>query len=234
MAKHIVSILVLVSVLVSLLAIGSTAPAQNNPSNPCGSKGQTFYVNDPMKRNTITFRSEAPLEDIVGTSNVITGKIVFDPTDADKGGMAKLVVASNSFTTGIPLRDEHLAGGPWLDAENHPQITLDIKKVNKVETVSQSDMAATYSMDLSGDLTIRGKTNPVSFVARVTYLKESEMTQKKMAGDLLAVRAEFEVSLSAYEISGPPGMGLMGTKVSDMIEVSVSLIGSNAPPETAD
>jgi polyisoprenoid-binding protein YceI len=223
MAKRFVSLLV----VTAALTISSLALAQN-PCNPCGKGGHAFHVNDPMNRNTVTFRSEAPLEDIVGTTTAITGKIVFDPMNPDKGGMAQLMVSAAGFTTGIPLRDEHLASPYWLGAEKHPNIILDLKKVNKATSVSKGEGTATFDLDVSGELTINGKTQPIQFVARVTYLKESEMTKQKMDGDLLAVRAEFDVSLAAYGIAGPPDMALIGSKVGEDITVSVSLMGTNA------
>jgi len=213
--------------------MGSAAFAQN-PCNPCGKGGHTFYVNDPRGRNTISFTSEAPLEDIVGTSNQITGKIVFDPMKPDEGGTAMLSVPASSFTTGIPLRDEHVAAAPWLNSGEHPEMTLNINAVNSVKAVSKTDESASFDVAVMGDLSIAGKSNPVTFTARVTFLKESEMTKKKMDGNLLAVRAKFSVSLAAYGIAGPPGMDLVGTKVGEDIQIAVSFVASDAAEMAAN
>ena len=49
--------------------------------NPCHAKfGTVFFVADPMKRDQVTFLSEAPLEDIVGSSNEISGYFAFNPS----------------------------------------------------------------------------------------------------------------------------------------------------------
>lgn len=224
MVKHLIAL----CVVVSLVAMGSLALAQKNPCNPCAQGGHMFHVDDPMKRNTITFKSEAPLEDIIGTTNDITGHINFDPRNPSKGGKATFIVATASLTTGIPLRDEHLAGEAWLNAAKYPKITLDIKKVNKVTLVKEGQGSATYDADVTAELSVKGKTLPVSFVARITYLKESEQTKTKMPGDLLAVRARFNVDLTAYGLMGPPGAGLIGTKVGQSIEVSVSVVATNS------
>jgi len=62
-------------------AMMTTAAAQKDPGNPCGHKnGMMFHIDDPMSRNSVTFKSTAPLEDIVGTSNEITGYIQFNPS----------------------------------------------------------------------------------------------------------------------------------------------------------
>lgn len=224
MVKRLVSL----CVVVSLLAVGPMAMAQKNPRNPSAPKGQMFHVNDPMKRNTVTFKSEAPLEDIIGTSNDITGHINFDPRNPNEGGKAKFTLAAASLTTGIPLRDEHLAGAAWLDATKHPKITLEIKEVKKVTVVKEGEGSATYDVDVTAELTVKGKTNPVSFVARVTYLKESEATNARMPGDLLAVRAKFNMDLASFGITGPPGAGIVGTKVGESVEVAVSVMGTTS------
>jgi polyisoprenoid-binding protein YceI len=192
-------------------------------------KGAVFHVQDPMGRNTVTFKSEAPLEDIIGTTNQVTGKIVFDPEHPEKGGHGELTVLAAAFnTTGIPLRDEHLQGADWLNAGKYSEITLKIDKVKDVKEVQSSAASATYELYVVGELTLRGKSKAVSFPARITYLKESEATKQKMPGDLLAARASFQVALADFGITGPTGAGLIGSKVGETIEVEVSLIGSTA------
>ena len=119
--------------LLAVMMIHSSAQAQSNPCNPCSKKGTMFHVQDPMGRNSVTFKSAAPLEDITGTSNKITGYISFDPNNPDKGGHGKLTVPVASLNTGIPMRDEHLQGAEWLDAGTYPEITLEITKVKKVK-----------------------------------------------------------------------------------------------------
>ena len=231
----------------------STAFAQGNPCNPCGGKaknpcnpcgdkaaikvkvpavnpchakmGTVFHINDPMSRNTVTFKSEAPLEDIVGTSNQIVGYIVFNPKKPKDGLVGEINVPAASLTTGIPLRDEHLQQTEWLDASAHPMISMVFDKASGVKTVKSSDEFTTYEMDVSGRLTIRGKTKNVSIPIKVTFLTESEKTQAKMPGDLLACRATFDVKLKDFGVKGFDGV--VGSKVGDTISVSVSVIGTN-------
>lgn len=192
--------------------------------------GTTFHVQDPMGRNAITFKSLAPLEDIVGTTNQITGQIVFDPLKPDKGVHAKFAVPVASLNTGIPLRDEHLRSADWMDANGYPEIGLVVDTIEKIEPVKTSDEAKTFDAVVSGTFSMRGMSKAVSFPARVTWLKESEMTQKRLPGDLLAVRAGFEIALEDFGVTGPKGAGLVGSKVGKTITVEVNLMGNTAPP----
>ena len=205
-----------------------------NPCNPCGKAGTVFHVNDPMGRNSVTFKSQAPLEDIIGTTNQITGYINFDPQNPDKGGHGKLTVAVASLNTGIPLRNEHLLGADWLDASKYPDITIEIEKVKDIKKVKSTKGSATYDVTIVADLSIHGKTRRVDVAGRITYLKESEQTRTKLAGDLLAMRATFAVNLNDFDITGPKGSGLIGSKVGETIEIEVSVLGSTSEAMAAN
>lgn len=195
--------------------------------------GSTFYVQDPMGRNAITFKSLAPLEDIIGTTNQISGHIMFDPAHPDKGVHAQFAVPVKSLNTGIPLRNEHLQGADWLNGEKYSDIGLVIDTIKKIEIVKSSDASITFDAVVSGTFSMKGKEAPVEFPARVTWLKETEMTSKRLPGDLLAVRAQFEVALKDYAVTGPQGMGIVGAKVGETITIEVNIMGNTAPPASA-
>ena len=199
-----------------------------NPCNPCAKGTVHFHVDDPMNRNSVTFRSEAPLEDIVGTTTKITGYLAFDPMKPLKGGHGELTIPVASLNTGIPLRDEHLLSPDWLDAAGHPNITLHIKKLSNITPVKTTADFQTFDVTLVGDLMFHGKTSQVTVPGRLTYLKESERTRQKMPGDLLAARASFSIRLADFGVTGPKGSGLIGSKVGETIGIEVSLMGSSA------
>ncbi len=242
-------------VLVAVLLVTASPPwAQENPCNPCGPKkaanpcggkatamaampavnpchakhGTVFYIADPMGRNTISFTSQAPLEDIIGTTNQIAGYVVFDPKNPIKGGRGQLNVSTASLKTGIPLRDEHLQGKDWLDAKKYPSISLGIESVKDVKTVKETASYKTYELEIEGSFSLHGKTKRIKAPARMTYLPESEQTRQKMPGDLLAGRASFDVALTEFGIKGFEGV--VGSKVSETINVDVSFMASNKNP----
>jgi len=205
------------------------------PVNPCHAKmGKVFYVSDPMQRNQVTFESIAPLEDIVGTTNAIHGYAVFNPSAGRRGVRGKFVVPVKTLNTGIPLRDEHLKSGMWLDAENYPDLTFKVDEVRNARQVKWSSEFQTYNMTLVGPFTIHGVTKEVEIPARVTYLRESEKTRQKMPGNLLAIRAEFDLELEDFNINGPPGQDLIGSKVGESVTVEVSLFASDQKPSAGN
>lgn len=214
----------------TLVIIGISAFAQSGHDTR---DGYRFYFEDPMNRNTITFKSEAVLEDIIGTSNQITGFINFDPENPQENGFADLNVPVSSLNTGIPLRDEHLNSPMWLDASAYPDINLKIDKVKKAVLLKETDKSKTFELILVGNFTLHGITNEIDVAARITFLKESKMTQMRLPGNLLAIRADFTITLADYKVTGPKDMKLIGAKVGEEIKISVNLMGSTVLPSLA-
>lgn len=224
---------------IALLLSAATGFAQSSAPAPAGNPGgdkagMVFYVNDPMMRNSVTFKSSAPLEDIVGTTNQIMGTIMFDPGHPDKGATGALIVPVASLSSGIPMRDEHLQSPNWLDAAQYPNIALTISGIRNLKKIKSTKDAQTYDLTIIGDLFLHGKSKRVEIPGRFSYLKETEMTQQKLPGDLLAARANFDVKLADFGITGPKGMPLIGSKVGESIALDVSFVASDQSPEMGE
>lgn len=209
-------------------ALAQTAPAPIAIDPSHAAHGTVFYVADPMGRNAVTFKSEAPLEDIIGTSNELTGYVVFDPAQPSKGARGQLTVPAASLRTGIPERDEHLRGNDWLDAAAQPDIRFVIDNINDVRVVKAAGGARTYDLKLAGSLSIHGRTHRIEVPARVTYLSETEQTRMRLPGNLIAGRTSFDVALEDFGVRGM--RGAVGPKVSETIKVDVSFFASDKAP----
>ncbi len=185
-----------------------------------GSKGeQTFSFKDKMGRNQATFFSTTPLEDITGMSSDISGTVSFDVEDVENTLKGEISISTASLKSGIDLRDKHIRSADWLDAEQFPTISFKITGVKNTEKIENNKIKAT----VLGEFTVHGVTREVESEVTLTYLEESELTKMKMPGDLLGVRAAFNINLSDY---GVQHMAL-GKKVSDEIEINVNIVGSN-------
>ena len=180
---------------------------------------QTFSFDDPKGRNQATFFSSTPLEDITGVSNDVKGSVTFDVNDINtlKGSVS---ISTGSINTGIDLRNEHMKSANWLDAESYPEITFTIKKVNDVQVLTDNSLKA----KVTGDFTAHGVSKEVTADVTMNYLVESEQTKQRGPGDLLGVQAKFDIVLSDYKVSNK----ILGEKVSDKIEITVNIVGSNA------
>ena len=85
----------------------------------------------------------------------LTGTLYFDPSDPTHSSV-EVTLHAASFSTAEPERDAHLRSVDFLDAENFPVIHF---KSTHVEATGFS----TYT--ITGDLTIRGVTRPVTLEA---------------------------------------------------------------------
>ena len=180
---------------------------------------QTFSFADKMGRNQAMFFSSTPLEDVTGLSNDVKGTVTFDVSDVStlKGSIS---ISTASLKTGIELRDGHLQSADWLDAESYPEITFVIKNVSNVKSLEDNKL----EVKVIGDFTTHGVTKEVIADITMTFLDESEQTKQKLPGDLLGVEAKFSIVLSDYEVDNM----MLGSKVSDSIEITVTMVGSNA------
>ena len=184
------------------------------------SKGeQTFSFKDKMGRNQATFFSTTPLEDITGMSSDVWGSVSFDIEDVENTLKGEVLISTASLKSGIDLRDEHIRSADWLDSEQFPNISFNIKEVMEIEKIEGNKI----KVKVLGEFTAHGVTKEVESEVTLVYLEESEMTKMRMPGDLLGVRASFNINLADY---GVEHMAL-GKKVSDEIEINVNIVGSN-------
>jgi polyisoprenoid-binding protein YceI len=86
----------------------------------------------------------------------IGGTLEFDPDHPEKARV-EVSIAAATLWSGEPERDEHLRSEDFLDVERHPAIGF---RSTKVEPVARNEYRIT------GDLTIRGVTRPVTLDVR--------------------------------------------------------------------
>lgn len=81
----------------------------------------------------------------------VSGTVSLGPTPAQS--WVDVTVQTASIDTGHPFRDAHLRSEDFLDAANHPQM--------RFRSTGMEDVG-TRSCKLTGDLTLRGVTRPVT------------------------------------------------------------------------
>ncbi|MGH9845017.1 MAG: YceI family protein [Blastocatellia bacterium] len=86
----------------------------------------------------------------------VRGSLVFDPANPHDSSVEATIDAGGIWS-GEPDRDAHLRSADFLDVDNHPEITF---KGGRVE------IAGDHDYKVSGDLTIRGVTRPVTLNVR--------------------------------------------------------------------
>ncbi len=210
MNKYISTGLTLLVLVISINAQGFKVKAKGS---------QTFNFEDKGGRNQISFYSKTPLEDITGTVNTISGWVTFEVTDFAKTLKGKIIVKVASMNTGIELRNNHMKSVNWLDEKKFPEISYEFNSAESVKQIADNKL----SFKVRGKFTLHGVSKDVEADGEATYLDENEQTQKRAPGDLLGIRSNFKIKLSDFDIDN----SIIGSKVSEVIEVSVNIVGSN-------
>ena len=132
----------------------------------------------------------------------IDGEITLDK--AAKSGKVDVTIDMSSINTGIAPFNNHLKGPDFFDVANHPtarfvgdQLKFDGDKV----------------IEVAGNMTIRGKTNPVVLKATSYNCYENPRLKREVCG------GDFEtvIKRSAYDVN----WGLVEKFTSDDIKVTI-------------
>jgi polyisoprenoid-binding protein YceI len=131
---------------------------------------------DPT-RSTVTLRSKSMwgLVAVKGVFGRIQGQGTVSATGEASG---TITVASDSIDTKMKKRDEHLRSADFFDAAAHPAITFTADQVRP----------SGHGVTVTGSLTVRGTTRPLSFGAQVSSTSDSEVW---LDGEFAVNRADF-------------------------------------------
>jgi polyisoprenoid-binding protein YceI len=175
-----------------------------------------------------TFRTEAPLETIVGTTagdGAVTGNVMLDPArPQDAKGTIK--VDLNALKTGIDRRDAHMRAKDFLDSEANDINRYAIFEVKGAEVAGPLEAGKTTPAKVRGTLTIRGKTIDTWADCALTYVKltpEQAEAQKRFGFTTENIRAnaKFRTSFTNHGMQVPQ---LLVLKVSDDIQLEADLV----------
>lgn len=128
--------------LLSLTVLLSAVPAL----------AQTWQIDTAHSRAQFTVR-HLGIADIRGDFGGVTGSVQFDGKDLSKA-QVNATIDVNSITTRVAKRDEHLKTADFFDVAKHPTMTF-------VSTSIKPAAGGKYAM--TGNLTLRGVTKPVTF-----------------------------------------------------------------------
>ena len=152
--------------------------------------------------STATSTSDAALESISGTSTTINGTISTDLKDPSKTS-GSFSIPVTTLVSGVPMRDEHMAGKDWLDAAAFPNITFTIKSLalksdNKVLTNGSSVQG-----DATGEFTLHGVTKTITIPVRASYREIAAGQVYGLEGNILRIETSFSIKLSDYGVNIP-------------------------------
>ncbi|MEU8546610.1 YceI family protein [Streptomyces roseoverticillatus] len=146
----------------------------------------------------------------------VRGSLEVDPGDPEKARVEAVVDATQVYT-GQEQRDAHLRSADFFDCETHPEWTFTGTGVHQVSATE---------FEVTGDLTIRGTTRPVTF--DVTYLGQwdtpwwedgRDAGPRRRAGFTATAR----LNRQDFGVSWNDVVDRGGVVVSNMVDVTVDV-----------
>ena len=208
-------------------ALALSAVLLGQPS-PAGGVRE-FKVDDAWGRDTVQFRTTAPLEDIVGATNQVTGVLKADPKNlTGPGTAARVEVKVASLKTGIETRDGHVARA--LGAEKNPVAVFTLERIKSASAPALADNVP-VDVVAEGLFELNGIRKKMDVAARLTYVPRGTPFNQRRPGSFVRLRAEFDVKLADFGVErGGPVLPL---QVGETAHVTVAVLASDATPEEA-
>lgn len=120
---------------------------------PYSDMAATTFVVDPAHTDVLFSAKHMMVTTVRGKFHEVSGSITVDE-EHPLSTTGSFTVQVASLNTGVERRDDHLRSADFFDAENHPTATF---VATEVESKGRNEYVVT------GDLTIRETTRPVSF-----------------------------------------------------------------------
>ncbi len=172
---------------------------------PFAAHAETLKVD--VVHSSVTFKVRHFFSNVNGKFGKFNVKLDFDAANLEKSKVeARIFVAS--VDTNNKKRDGHLQNADFFDAPKHPRLIFKSTAVKKT---------GDNTMDIMGDLTIRGITKSVVLKAAYNGSMKNPQTQKTHHGftaTLTINRHDFKVSY---------GKGIVGADVT--ISLDIAAIG---------
>ena len=172
-----------------------------------------------------TFKTDAPLETIVGTTAgpTVTGALTVDPAKP-AGGTGTVKVDLTTLNSGVTKRDQDMQQPQYLDTANEAN-KYAVFEIKSIEIAGPLEPGKEAPAKVKGILTIKQKPVEIVADARVTYVKltPAQVEAQKRFGfttDNLKVRSKFATSFTNHGMSVPE---LLMFKLSNEIQLETDL-----------
>ena len=130
----------------------------------------TTWKMDPAHSHASFSVRHLGISNVRGEFSKVDGTLHLDDQDVTKSRV-EATIDANSIDTREAKRDAHLKSPDFFDAQNHPKMTFKSTKVEK---------AGDKKLKVTGDLTIRGNTKPVTLDVELSdAIKDMQGAQRR-------------------------------------------------------
>lgn len=189
----------------SLAAVLLVALAVSLVPLPAGADPISFKV---LYTSRAAFKTDAPLETIVGTTSgeAISGSLIVDP-GRPQGATGSVRVDLTTLKTGIEKRDADMRGKNYLDTEVEAN-KYAVFEVKGVEVSGALEPGRETPAKVRGVLTIKGKPVEIVADARVTYqkltLEQLESTRRfGFTSDMIRIKSTLRTTFTDHGMQVP-------------------------------
>ena len=154
----------------------------------------------------MTFRVRQYVSVVTGRFTDFSGTVNFDSGQPERSRVEATILVK-SIDTGIAARDHHLLAADFFDAEKYPTMSF---KSNSVQLIGER------SADVSGELTMHGKTRPVVIHVELP-------TSPKGASDTLSWKVTAHLRRSEFGLRWNPVIEAT-SGISDDIDIQMRMV----------
>lgn len=195
-------------------------------ATPLLSSAETMSFKLLQVSSRATFKSDAPLETIVGNAAgpAVEATLTVDP-EKPTGAVGRVRVDMNAVHSGVAQRDADMRGKNFLDTEAGEANRYVTFEIASVEVAGALEPNKETPAKIKGILSIKGKAVEAVADARVTYVKltpEQAEAQKRLGftADNIKVRARLGTTFTNHGMQVPQ---ILFFKVADKLELEADL-----------
>lgn len=162
-----------IALAIAALASASAPAAQATPAPHTAPATAPVTWQIDAVHSELSFRIRHLVGKVRGTFQQWSGTITADPAALDKGSVSVTIKSASVFTDN-PDRDKHLKSPDFFSVEQFPELTF----------VSKSVSVKGDKVTLSGDLTIRGTTKPVTLTGTYNGITKDPWGKERIGFDV--------------------------------------------------
>ncbi|MFO0861217.1 MAG: YceI family protein [Phycisphaerales bacterium] len=189
-----------------VLAAGVTGIALLGSGTPAAAElAENGYKVDAVHSSSLFGVKHNGVANFYGRFNQTAGSFNIDPADPSKS-FIEISIDTNSVDTANPGRDKHLKSGDFFSAAEFPTMTFKSKSFKKT---------GDNAYDVTGDLTIRGKTKEIT-----VPVADTGRGKGMRGGEVAGFETKFNIKRSDYGVSF-----MVGPALADDVTIIVSAEG---------
>lgn len=128
---------------------------------------------------TATFELDEVLQGspkhVVGTTSEVAGRVQFDPADLSSAAISDIIINARTLATDSSSRDRAMRSPVVLNSGSDEFELITFSPASIDGLPDSAGIGDEVAFTVTGDLAIKGTTNPVTFDVTVTFVSETEL-----------------------------------------------------------